>query len=170
MGGDLGAAGRDRGRRGPAAGEQAQGQGREHQPGHRQDLNRRSSRRDRGASTIELALYMPLLLFVIFATVQAALLFLGNQAASAAAREAARVARTNGGAAAIGMAQARGRAYASQVGSGVIEDVSVQVTAVGNDEVRAVVTGKGVQVVPGIPGIRIRQVVQGPIEEFRPDL
>ncbi|GLY33086.1 hypothetical protein Kisp02_64510 [Kineosporia sp. NBRC 101731] len=113
---------------------------------------------------------MPLLLFVIFATVQAALLFLGNQAASAAAREAARVARTNGGAAAIGMAQARGRAYASQVGSGVIEDVSVQVTAVGNDEVRAVVTGKGVQVVPGIPGIRIRQVVQGPIEEFRPDL
>ncbi len=113
---------------------------------------------------------MPLLLFVIFATVQAALLFLGNQAASAAAREAARVARTGGGSAAIGAAEVRGRAYAAQVGRGVIEDVSVQVTPVGADEVRAVVTGRGIQVVPGIPGLRIEQVVQGPVEEFRPDL
>ena len=110
---------------------------------------------------------MPLLLFVIFATVQAALLFLGNQAASAAAREAARVARTTQDA---GAAEARGRAYATQVGQGVIEGVTVQVSAVGADEVRAVVTGRGVQVVPGIPGLRIEQVVQGPVEEFRPDL
>ncbi|WP_352396626.1 TadE/TadG family type IV pilus assembly protein [Kineosporia sp. NBRC 101677] len=116
---------------------------------------------------MELALYMPLLLFVIFATVQAALLFLGNQAASAAAREAARVARTTQDA---GAAEARGRAYAAQVGQGVIEGVTVQVSAVGADEVRAVVTGRGVQVVPGIPGLRIEQVVQGPVEEFRPDL
>ncbi|WP_281431442.1 TadE/TadG family type IV pilus assembly protein [Kineosporia corallincola] len=130
----------------------------------------RRAHRDRGASTIELALYMPLLLFVIFATVQAALLFLGNQAASAAAREAARVARTGGGAAAIGTAEARGRAYAAQVGRGVIEDVSVQVSMAGPDEVRAVVTGRGIQVVPGVPGVRIEQVVQGPVEEFRPDL
>lgn len=110
---------------------------------------------------------MPLLLFVIFATVQAALLFLGNQAASAAAREAARVARTSHD---LGAAEARGRAYAAQVGRGVIDDVSVQVNAVGAGEVRAVVTGHGIQVVPGIPGLRIEQVVQGPVEEFRPDL
>ena len=110
---------------------------------------------------------MPLLLFVIFATVQAALLFLGNQAASAAAREAARVARTSQD---LGAAEARGRSYAAEVGRGVIEDVSVQVSAVGADEVRAVVTGRGIQVVPGIPGLQIEQVVQGPVEEFRPDL
>jgi len=110
---------------------------------------------------------MPLLLFVIFVTVQAALLFLGNQAASAAAREAARVARTSHD---LGAAETRGRSYAAQVGSGVIEGVTVQVTAVGGDEVKAVVEGHGIQVVPGIPGLHIRQVVQGPVEEFRPDL
>jgi len=116
-------------------------------------------------------MYMPLLVFVIFATVQAAMLFLGNQAASAAAREAARVARTGGGtSAALQAGEVRGRAYVADIGAGVIEDVTVQVTAVGGDEVRAVVTGHGIQVVPGLPGLRISQAVQGPVEEFRPDL
>ncbi|WP_331283043.1 TadE/TadG family type IV pilus assembly protein [Kineosporia babensis] len=178
MGGDQRPAGRDRRCGGSHPAGPAQVEGREHQPRRRRSLGRAvpavrsvrdvsAVRAERGATTIELALYMPLLLFVIFATVQAALLFLGNQAASAAAREAARVARTSQD---IGAAEARGRAYAAQVGRGVIEDVSVQVSAVGADEVRAVVTGKGIQLVPGIPGLRIEQVVQGPVEEFRPDL
>jgi hypothetical protein len=107
---------------------------------------------------------------VIFMTVQAALLYLGNQAASAAAREASRVARSGGGsAAAMSEGAARGRQYAASVGRGVLEDVKVQVGAVGPDQVRAVVTGRGVQVVPGMPGLGIRQVAQGPVERFRPD-
>lgn len=111
---------------------------------------------------------MPLLLFVIFITVQAALLFLGNQAASAAAREAARVARTSHD---LGAAEVRGHAYAEEVGRGVLEKgITVRVTAVGGDEVRAEVDARGIQVVPGIPGLHIHQVVQGPVEEFRPDL
>jgi Flp pilus assembly protein TadG len=115
-------------------------------------------------------MYMPLLFFVIFVTVQAAMLFLGNQAASAAAREAARVARSGGGSAqAIADGRARGQQYAASVGSGVIENVRVQVNAVADRQIRATVTGKGIQVVPGLPGLTITQVVQGPIEEFRPD-
>jgi Flp pilus assembly protein TadG len=131
------------------------------------------SGRDRGASSIELAMYMPILLFVIFLTVQFSLVFLGNQAASAAAREAARVARSGGGSAqALLDARARGRDYAQTVGHGLISNVDVQVRPVWNDgrpEIRADVTADGVRVVPWIPGLRIEQVVQGPVEEFRPD-
>jgi Flp pilus assembly protein TadG len=116
-------------------------------------------------------MYMPLLLFVIFATVQAAMLFLGNQAASAAAREAARVARSGGGSQqAMHDGELRGEQYAATVGRGVIAGVQVQVRAVAGQEIQATVTGRGIQVVPGIPGLKITQVVQGPVEGFRPDV
>jgi Flp pilus assembly protein TadG len=116
-------------------------------------------------------MYMPILLFVIFVTVQASLLFLGNQAASAAAREAARVARSGGGSAqAMQDGEVRGREYAASVGRGVIDRVQVQVHPAGGRQVRATVTGWGIQVAPGLPGLRITQVVQGPVEGFRPDV
>jgi Flp pilus assembly protein TadG len=131
----------------------------------------RDPRSDRGVSTIELAMFTPLLFFVIFLIVQASLFFLGNQAASAAAREAARAARTSDASdPALDDAEARGRAYATSIGHGLIEDVQVDVTRVGTDEVRATVTAHGVRLVPGIPGGDLTQVVQGPIEKFRPDL
>jgi len=115
-------------------------------------------------------MYMPVLFFVIFVTVQAAMLFLGNQAASAAAREAARVARSGGGSAeAMADGRARGQEYAATVGHGVIENVQVQVNGVADRQIRATVTGRGIQVVPWLPGLNITQVAQGPIEEFRPD-
>jgi hypothetical protein len=115
-------------------------------------------------------MYMPLLLLVIFATVQVSLMFLGNQAASAAAREAARVARIGGGSApAMLDGEARGRDYAASVGRGVIDGVRVQVRPAGGRQVRATVTGRGIEVMPGMPGLTITQVAQGPVEEFRPD-
>ena len=49
---------------------------------------------ERGVSSLELVLYMPLLLMAIFLTVQFALVYLGNQVISSSARQAARVART----------------------------------------------------------------------------
>lgn len=114
---------------------------------------------------------MPLMFFVIFLTVQASLLFLGNQAASASAREAARVARAGGGSAqAIHDGTVRGQQYAADVGHGLLADVRVRVVAIAPGQVRATVTGTGVQVVPGIPGLGINQVAQGPVEEFRPDV
>jgi Flp pilus assembly protein TadG len=125
-------------------------------------------------SSIELVLFMPLMFFAIFATVQFGLIYLGNSAASAAARESARVARAGGGtpeARAAGVA--RGRQYIATVGRGVIENVTVQVQPAGTaaePEVRAVVRGKGLQVVPGLPAPTLEQVVQGPVEEFRGDL
>ncbi|MEU8269880.1 TadE family protein, partial [Sphaerisporangium sp. NPDC049002] len=52
--------------------------------------------RDRGATVVELALLMPVLLIVILLVVQSALWFHGRQVADAAAREGARVARAAG--------------------------------------------------------------------------
>lgn len=130
---------------------------------------RRRSRGDRGVSSLELVLYMPLLFFAIFATVQFGLMFLGNQAASAAAREAARVARVGGSAA---DAQLRGQQYLATVGKGIAEPLLVEVTflgPVGDQEVRAVVRARGLQVVPGLPAPVLEQVVQGPVEGFRVD-
>jgi Flp pilus assembly protein TadG len=115
-------------------------------------------------------MYMPILLFVIFVTVQFSLLFLGNQAASAAAREASRVARAGGGSPqAMADARARGQEYARSVGHGLIENVQVRLQAVPPQQVRATVVAHGVQVVPWIHAITIRQIAQGPIESFRRD-
>ncbi len=52
----------------------------------------------------------------------------------------------------------------------MLENVQIQVAAVPDRQIRATVRGRGVQVVPWLPGLDITQVVQGPVEEFRPDL
>lgn len=115
-------------------------------------------------------MYMPLLFFAIFMSVQFALMFFGNQAAAASAREAARVARAGGGTPeALGSARQRGTEYATTVGKGVLLDPQVQVQRVGATEIRVVVDGGTLQVVPGLRAPHIHQVVQGPVESFRPD-
>ncbi|MDQ1292753.1 MAG: hypothetical protein QG608_633 [Actinomycetota bacterium] len=112
---------------------------------------------------------MPLLLVVIFLSVQFALMYLGNQAADAAARQAARVARNGGGGTeALAEAESGALHYAAQVGSGVLVDVRVEVIRVDRNTIRATVTGWSQAIVPGFPGTRITRSIQGPIEQFRP--
>jgi TadE-like protein len=129
---------------------------------------------------VELVMYMPLLVFMIFVTLQLAFLFLGNQAAGAAAREAARVARSAGDAgsgagsqAAIDAGVARGQEYITSVGHGLFDEPpTVQVAVVagpGGLQVQARVKGTAVHLIPGVPGLKINKMVQGPLEEFRPD-
>lgn len=123
-------------------------------------------RDDRGVSSIELVVYLPLLLVLLFAGVQVGQVMLGNQAALAAAREAARVARTGGDLAA---AEARGRAYATSIGTGVLQGADVRVVALdGGLTVRATVTADAYALVPQLGG-RITQVAEGPVEVFRGD-
>lgn len=126
-------------------------------------MGRPPRRRDeRGASSLELALYSPLLFFVIFLAVQFTLVYLGNQAASAVARETARVARTTGSAE---QARQAGQRYADNIGGGILEDYTIAVTPVGDDQVRVVVTGRAQEISPvGVP--RVTETVQGPLEQF----
>jgi Flp pilus assembly protein TadG len=123
----------------------------------------RPRRRDEsGVSAVELVLYMPLLMLVIFLAVQLSLVWFGNQAASAAAREAARSARVYGD---EGRAVGAGRHYAATIGDGVLEDAEVSVQIVG-DRVRVTVTGRAQELLPfGVP--TVSQTVEGPLEEFQ---
>lgn len=131
---------------------------------------RRRLRAQKGASSIEFVLYTPLLFFVIFVIVQFALTWHSNQIASAVAREVARVARIEGGdAAARAEAEQYGYQYAQQIGPSGIYEVDIDVVPVGTDQVRATVTGRAKEIIIGLSPT-VRQTVQGPIEEFRPDL
>jgi hypothetical protein len=112
---------------------------------------------------VELVLYMPLLMLVILIAVQFSLIWFGNQAASATARETARQARVYVD---QGRALQSGHRYAAKIGKGVLEDVRITVTLVGNDRVRVTVTGRAQEVLPwGVP--TVSQTVEGPIEEFQ---
>ena len=127
----------------------------------------RSRRRgEAGTSAVELVLYMPLLMIAIIITVQFSLIYLANQAASASAREAARVARVTGD---TGEARAKGISYAGYLGGGMLENVSVEVEQIGTDQMRVTVSGSAPQLLPFLRSPRVTEEVQGPIEEFRED-
>jgi Flp pilus assembly protein TadG len=126
----------------------------------------RRVRDERGVSTVELAMYMPLLMIAILLTVQFSLVYLGNQAASGAAREAARVARVTGDAT---QGRAAGERLVATIGSGVLENAVVAVRPAGVQEMQAVVSGQAQGLLPFLDPPRVSETVQGPIERFVPD-
>jgi Flp pilus assembly protein TadG len=126
-------------------------------------------RSERGVSSVELAFYTPILFLVIFMTVQFGLTWHANQVASAAAREAARVTRVGGGTpAAEAAGEDRGRVVAATVGERVLRNVDVDVEVIG-ENVRATVSGDPLAVIGGLTP-RVSKTVEGPIEQFVPDL
>jgi len=120
---------------------------------------------DRGTTAIELVIVTPLLMLVTFLIVQFALSWFGNEVAGATAREVARYVRIGGTPA---QAEARGTEYAASVGNGSLRDVSVEVTLIGDDRVRATVRGRAQEIVDGFAP-RVTQSVEGPIEQFKAD-
>jgi Flp pilus assembly protein TadG len=129
----------------------------------------RELRSDRGVSSLELVLYMPLLMMAIFLTVQFSLVYLGNQVISSSARQAGRVARSGGG---LDKANALARDYAARVGHGLVTNVNVDITPVdgaSGPEMRVVVTGQALKLVPGVAAPQVSKTVQGPVETFRVD-
>lgn len=129
----------------------------------------RRLRSQRGVSSIELVLYTPLMFLIIFVIVQFTLTWHGNQIAAAAAREAAREARIGGGTpAALSAAEARGHEYAEVVGNGHLVDIEVDAVQVG-ENVRVTVSGRATEIVNNLAP-RVSQTVEGPIEQFIPDI
>ena len=127
-------------------------------------------RSERGVSSLELVLYMPMLMLFIFITVQFTLLYLGNQVVSSAARQASRVARTTGDGTA---AELKGKALADKIGHGLVEHVTIRVTEVDNGtpwpDIRVVARGEALQLVPKVNVGEVTKTVQGPSERFRTD-
>jgi len=109
-------------------------------------------------------MFTPLLIFLLSLTLQFAMIWYAKQVASAAAREGARVARSEQGTAAE--ARARAETYANQIGSDVLSGVSVtpsrdDVTGVASVEV----SGTAIRLL-WTQHITARSA--GPIEVFRP--
>ncbi|SDT48208.1 MULTISPECIES: TadE/TadG family type IV pilus assembly protein [Jiangella] len=132
-------------------------------------LARLRSRPERGASAIELALYTPIMFLIIFIIVQFSLTWHGNQIAAAAAREAARTARIGGGTPeALAAAEARGREYADAVGNGHLVITEINAIQVG-ENVRVTVRGRSTEIINNLAP-EVTQTIEGPIEQFVPDL
>jgi Flp pilus assembly protein TadG len=125
---------------------------------------RRDAGGERGAVTAELVIATPALLFLLMLVVHVGLWFHAAHVASAAAQEGARAARNLDGTDLDGEDAAN--RLLDQLGARLVLERDVDVTR-GPDEVRAVVTGYGPTVVPGLR-LAIRAESVGPIEVFRP--
>jgi Flp pilus assembly protein TadG len=126
---------------------------------------RRRHRDESGATAIELALYTPLIMMLILASVQFGMIYLGHQVASGAAREGNRVARVTG-------STAQGTSEAEQsiagMGSGVLENTQVVVEDLGG-EMRTTVSGSAASILPFVDPPVVTEVVRGPVEQFQFD-
>jgi Flp pilus assembly protein TadG len=131
------------------------------------------SGRDRGASAIELAILAPMLLALIWLTIQYALYYQGRQVALAAAQIGARVARQEAATVPTWQADAAAQAenYYNGLGTKVLGS-GIQATArilPGTTNVQVTVSGLAASILFGLP-LPIHETAGGPIECFRPDL
>ncbi|MFI6320545.1 TadE family protein [Nonomuraea sp. NPDC050556] len=131
------------------------------------------TRKDRGATVIELALLMPVILATVLLIVQMALWFHGRQVADAAAREAARVARAAPYDSSGWETDAENKAMdiVRAIGPKLLSNPDVKATEEGVNERFVTVTGSAVQVIPLLPELTftITSRFGGPVECFRPD-
>ncbi|XVQ87407.1 TadE/TadG family type IV pilus assembly protein [Microbispora siamensis] len=136
----------------------------------RRGRGRRRGRGERGATVIELAMLMPIVLAVVLLIVQVTLWFHGRQVADAAAREGARIARAGGSDGWQEAAEGKARQIVQAIGPQLLKNAQAQAWEQG-DQRGVEVTGSAVQVVPLLPEMTftITSRFGGPIECFRPD-
>jgi Flp pilus assembly protein TadG len=127
----------------------------------------RGANRERGATSLELALLTPVLLFVILLVVQFAMVYHARHIALAAAQAGARVARGQVTGDWQGAAKSKAESYAQQIGPNIITGV-VATPSGGADERFVDVQGQAINVIPFM-SLRVHQRAGGPTECFRPD-
>ncbi|MEU9844113.1 TadE family protein [Actinomadura sp. NPDC048032] len=124
---------------------------------------------DAGASSMEWALLTPVLIMMMLAAVQFAMVFHARHVALAAAQSGARVARTSPvGGGWEGAATAKASSSVREIGPNLLGGLQVR-AGEENDERWVEVSGEAVQVVPFMR-FHVSQRSQGPIECFRPDV
>ena len=123
---------------------------------------------ERGLATVEFLVAFPLVLLLVWIGFQLVFVFFANRVALAAAEEGARAARSYTGSAAAG--DARAHRFLDELGSGVLRQPTVQAYRT-TERAGVVVEGRPQQLVPGLGMVvRVRRVVEGPVERFRGDL
>ncbi len=135
-------------------------------------LRQAAATADRGSSAIELAILAPIVLLIIWLSIQFAFWYQGRQVALAAAQAGARVARQEANVNSAWRQDARNAAvgYYGQLGTKVLGG-NIQARATGSavNQVGVTVTGRVVSIVFGLK-LTIHETVTGPVECFRPDL
>lgn len=119
---------------------------------------------DRGSASVELVIVFPALLLLITALVQYGLWFHARSLALAAAQEGVAGARTYGASPDIGPDVAL--AFIREHGGETLLGAAATTGAAGVGHVSVVVTGQSLSVLPGVPGIQVRQSAAGPLERF----
>ncbi len=123
---------------------------------------RARARGERGSVSLELAVVFPVVLLLIFGTVQAALYFHARNVALAAAEEGLRDARVENGSDSAGVRRAEAF-LVDAGGSRVLLGFSVTADR-GATEATVTVQGTSPSVLPGIGGFAVAQSATGPRE------
>lgn len=105
----------------------------------------------------------PALLLVIFTVIQVGLWSYARSLALAAAQEGVAAGRAHG--ATPDMGRVRAESFLRQSAGDSLVSSAVAVTATATD-VRVEVTGRALSVLPGVPGLPVRQGASGPRERY----
>jgi Flp pilus assembly protein TadG len=120
-------------------------------------------RGERGSVTLEVSILAPVLLLVVFTIIQVGLWSYARSLALGAAQEGLAAGRAYGAPVEAGRARAQSFLDATAGDSLVGSDVRARATAA---SLRIEVTGRALSVLPGVPGLPVRQHAEGPIERF----
>lgn len=120
--------------------------------------------RDRGSVSLELAIVFPALLLIVTALIQYALWFHARSLALAAAQQGVSVARAYHSTPAAGRGSAL--AFIADHGADTLLNPDVTTSSPATGQVRVVVTGRSVSVLPGVAGLAVSQSAAGPLERF----
>lgn len=121
------------------------------------------SHRDRGSVTLEVSILAPILLLVVFTIVQVGLWSYARSLALGAAQEGVSAGRAYG--ASVQAGQDRAREFLDATAGDSLVDGTVTATA-DAATLRVEVTGRALSVLPGVPGLPVRQRAEGPLERF----
>ena len=119
--------------------------------------------RDRGSATLEVSILAPVLLLVVFTIIQVGLWSYARSLALGAAQEGVAAGRAYQAPAEAGRARAQAFLDATAGDSLVGSVVTTSATA---GSLRVEVTGRALSVLPGVPGLPVRQRAEGPLERF----
>ncbi len=120
-------------------------------------------RRDRGSATLEVSILAPVLLLVVFTIIQVGLWSYARSLALGAAQEGVAAGRAYGAPAQAGRQRAESFLDATAGDSLLGSAVTSSATAA---TLRVEVSGRALSVLPGVPGLPVRQHAEGPIERY----
>ncbi|MFE5595459.1 TadE/TadG family type IV pilus assembly protein [Streptomyces sp. NPDC056549] len=127
-------------------------------------MAQRTGERDRGSSSIQVAVLFPVVILLVLAVVQGFLAAYARNVAETAAREGVSAGRMYEARPADGAAKARSAAEA--LGGNILIDASVSTAGSSASQIRITVQGRVISLVPGFQGWTVEATASGPVERW----